>query len=362
VTAVRPELVRADRPVRPARRGRAVGPVGVRVRPRALAWTAALLVVLVALVAVALLTGTLALGPSRTWAALTGGGSRLDRLVVVDRRLARALVAVLVGFALGAAGACTQSVTRNPIATPDILGVTTGASAFAVLLVTRPGLGGELTGSALLVPATVAGGLLTAALVAVLSWRAGFDGLRLVLVGLGVNALALAMISWLLTRASLEEAAVATRWLVGSVSGARPGDLRILLPAAAVGLVAALLLHRDLGALRLGGDIATALGTRAGAVQLGTVALAVGLASAATAVAGPVGFVAFVAPQAAMRLLGTAGPPVLAGGLAGGVLLLGADLLAQRLPGDLPVGVVTAVLGAPALLALLVSATRRSSV
>lgn len=356
MTAVRE--ARVEPAAVPARRGRTVGPVGVRVRPRALAWTAALLAALVVLVAVALVTGTLALGPGRTWAALTGGGSRLDRLVVVDRRLARALVAVLVGFALGAAGACTQSVTRNPIATPDILGVTTGASAFAVLLVTRPGWGG----SALLVPVTVAGGLLTAALVAALSWRAGFDGLRLVLVGLGVNALALAVVSWLLTRASLEEAAVATRWLVGSVSGARPGDLRILLPAAAVGLAGALLLHRDLGALRLGGDIAAALGTRTGAAQLGTVALAVGLASAATAVAGPVGFVAFVAPQAAMRLLGTAGPPVLAGGLAGGVLLLGADLVAQRLPGELPVGVVTAVLGAPALLVLLVSATRRSSV
>lgn len=336
------------------------GPIGVVVRGRALLWTVALLVVLCGLTAVSVFTGTLDIAPGRALAALTGSGTRIEHLIVVDRRLARAVAAVLVGFALGVAGACTQSVTRNPIATPDILGVTAGAGVLAVLLVTRPGL--TDAGSALLLPATVVGGVLTAALVVALSWRDGFDGLRLVLVGLGVNALALAMISWLLTRAGEEEAAVATRWLIGSLGGARTGDVLVLLPAAAVATVAALVLTRDLGALRLGPDVAAGLGVPAGRASLAAVALAVLLVSAATAVAGPVGFVAFVAPQAAMRLLRTAGPPVLAGGVAGAVLLLAADLVAQRLPGSLPVGVVTAVLGAPALLALLLRYSRRSSV
>ena len=124
-------------------------------------------------------------------------------------------------------------------------------------------------------------------------------------------------------------------------------DLAWLAPVCGVALVVCLVLDRDLGAIRLGPEVASALGTRGGRVSAVSLLVAVVLASVATAAAGPIGFVAFVAPQAAMRLFRTAGPPPLAAGLTGAALLVAADLVGQRLPTPLPVGVVTAVLGAP---------------
>lgn len=353
-------------PPRPRRRGLTCGPVGVVLRPRALPVGLALLAATVALAALGVFTGDLALPPERVLAALTGTGTRLENLVVVDHRLARVLAAVLVGFALGCSGALTQSLTRNPLASPDVLGVSAGASLCAVLLVTQPQLaarsGGEPAAATLLVPAAVAGGLVTAALVLVLSWRDGFDGPRLVLTGVSVNALALSGVSWLLTRSQVEEAQVATRWLTGSLDGARMSDALALLPLALLAVVSCLVLARDLGALRMGRELSTALGTASARTELLAVLLAVLLVSGATAVAGPVSFVAFAAPQVAMRLFGTPGPPPLAGGLTAALLVLGADLLAQHLPAALPVGVPTAVLGAPYLLYLLHRYRRRSSV
>jgi iron complex transport system permease protein len=346
-------------------RGLAVGPVAVVVRRRGLLAASVTLAATVGLVALSVFTGTLDLPSDRIWAALSGDGTRIENLVVLDRRLTRALAAVLVGFALGCAGALTQSITRNPIATPDILGVTTGASLFAVILVTRPSVMesvGQGDAGRLLTPAALVGGLLTTACILGLSWRAGFDGLRLILVGISVNAIALGAISWLLTRSELEEAAVATRWLTGSITGARTSDLALLGPVVLLGAVACTVLAQDLAALRLGREVAPTLGTPAGRTEAVSLLVAVVLVSAAAAVAGPVAFVAFVAPQAAMRLFGTAGPPALAGGLLGAVLLLGADLVAQRLPVELPVGVLTAIIGAPYLLFLLVHHVRRESV
>jgi len=342
-----------------------LGPFGMLVRRRAVLWTAIVVVVLLGVTVLAVFSGTLDLPASRVWATLLGEGSRVDQIVVVDRRLVRAVVAVLVGFVLGLSGALTQTVTRNPIATPDLLGVTAGASAAAVLVITQPAVIERATGTAaalLVTPAAIAGGLMTTGLIVGLAWRGGFDGMRLVLVGLGVNAIALALVSWGLMRADLESAAVATRWLTGSLAGVRSEDLTLLLPVVVLAGACSVVLSRDLGALRLGRDVAASLGTRPARAEAYAVALAVVAVSAATAVAGPIGFVAFVAPQAALRLFGTAGPTPLAAGLVGAVVVLVSDQLAQRLPVDLPVGVVTAVIGAPALMLLLVRYVRRTSV
>lgn len=351
-----------------ANRGRAgfsAGPVGLNYRRRAV--LAALVVVgcTTGLSAFAVLSGTLDIPAGRVWVTLTGGGTSLERLVVMDYRLSRLLVALMVGFCLGLAGALTQSITRNPIATPDILGVTGGASAFAVLVVTQPSLTNGLPGGDLVswtAIAALVGGLVTTALILALSWRGGFDGLRLVLVGIGVNALAAAIVAWLLVRAELESAAVATRWLSGSIEGARMGDAAVLLPASLLCAGIALVLTGHLGALRLGRDVATSLGTPTGRTEAVAVLAAVVAVSIATAIAGPIAFVAFLAPQAAMRLFGTAGPPPIAGGLMGAALMLVADTVSQQLPVVLPVGVVTAVIGAPALLYLLIRYVRRASV
>ncbi|SKC57921.1 FecCD family ABC transporter permease [Krasilnikoviella flava] len=339
-----------------------LGPVALRVRRRAVVATLAVLLVLVGVLTVALLTGALALPVDRVLVALAGQGSGVEQLVV-GRRLQRAAAAVVVGAALGCSGALTQTVTRNPIASPDILGVTAGASVFAVLVAVRP----DVVEGALGVPpqsvvgvATVLGGLLTAALLLVLSQRGGFDGFRLVLVGIGVNALALAVVSWLLTRAELESAAVAQRWLVGSLEGATGTEVASLGLVALPGLLACVVLADRLGALRLGPEVARSLGVRAGGTQVGALVLAVVLASAATAVVGPVAFVAFVAPQIALRAFRTAGPPPLAGAAVGAALLLVADTLAQSLPVPLPVGVLTSLVGAPFLLYLATRSLRRT--
>ncbi|GAA4975099.1 iron ABC transporter permease [Kineococcus glutinatus] len=342
--------------------GLRIGPVGLRVRRRAAAATAAVLAAVVAVVVTALLIAVLALAPERELAALAGEGSRIEALVV-DRRLTRALAAVLVGAALGCSGALSQTITRNPIASPDVLGVTAGASAAAVLVTVTPlgaGAAAGVGGSALLGVAALAGGVAATALVLVLSWRGGFDGYRLVLVGIGVNALALAAVAWLLTRAELEDAAVATRWMTGSLDGVRAAAL---VPLAVVAVPAALLcavLADRLGALRLGREVALSLGTRPARTELQALVLTVALASVATAVAGPVGFVAFVAPQAAMRLFRTAGPPPLAGAALGALLVLVADTVAQWLPAALPVGIITSVIGAPYLLSLMIRSLGRT--
>ncbi|WP_019631201.1 FecCD family ABC transporter permease [Actinomadura atramentaria] len=345
-------------------RGVLVGPVGLVMRTRSVVAGVVVVLLLAVLLAVSVLTGDLDIPVGRALAALAGDGTRIENLVVVDHRLSRALAAVLVGFALGCAGALTQTITRNPIASPDIMGVSAGAGLFAVFLVTRPETAkafGDHPAGQLLAPAAIVGGLLTTALILGLSWRAGFDGMRLILVGLGVNAIALAGVSFLLTRADLENAQAATRWLTGSLAGARMGDVLFLAPLALIGAAVCAILARDLAALRLGRDVAPTLGTPPGRTEAVALLVAVLLTSGAVAVAGPIAFVAFIAPQAALRAFGTAGPPPLAGGLVGALLVLAADLTAARLPTELPVGVPTAVIGAPSLLYLLNQYRRRTS-
>lgn len=351
----------------PARRRStlALGPVGIALPRRVWAMSLAVGGVLMIATVAALFLGTLSFGADRVAATLLGSGTRIEQLVIVDGRLVRAAGAALVGFGLGMSGALTQSITRNPIASPDILGVTAGASAVAVFFVTTPdtGLGpSDASATSILTPAALLGGLLTTALILALAWRGGFDGMRLVLVGLGVNAVALAAISWMMTRATTDGAAVAARWLSGSVAGMKSEDLALVAPVMLAGAVACLALGRSVGSLRVGRDVATSLGVRAGRTELAALGLAVVAASVVTAVAGPIGFVAFVAPQAALRLFRTAGPTPFAAGLVGAAMLVLSDLVAQHLLFPLPVGVVTSVVGAPCLLLLIVTHLRRSSV
>lgn len=346
-------------------RGVRIGPFGLRVTRRALLGVALVVALALGMAYVAIFTGSLDYSTATVWNALLGHGSKVEELVIVDRRLARTLAAVLVGFALGVSGALTQSITRNPIASPDILGVVAGAGAMAVLVSTQVpvrALFGELQGRSLIQLAALVGGLATTALILALSWRAGFDGMRLILVGLSVNALAMAVTGFLLTRAEEFEAAVAVRWLTGSLQPARMDDVVTLLPVVLVALVACLVLAKPLASLRMGRDASALLGSAPGRTEAVSLLIAVFLAAGAAAVAGPIAFVAFVAPQAAMRLFRTAGPPPLAGGIVGAILVLGADLVAQRLPVELPVGVIVAVIGAPCLLYLLIHTMRRESV
>ena len=349
---VRPAIV-------PSRRAVAVGRVSAVLRPRVLVVSCAFAAASCLLVVLAIFVGTVFMPPERVLAALLGGGERLDRLIVVGNRAPRALVGMLAGFALGAAGGITQSLTRNALASPDILGVTTGAGLFAVLVIVLPQAGGPLI--AIGVPAAaLLGGLIATAVVVLLGWRRGVDTMRLILAGIGINAVGIALTSWLLIIADLETAAVATRWLAGSVAGSTWTDVWPLLFCVVAAIVVAPVVSRLLGTLRYGTDITSALGTRPAVAQAGVLLLAVALVALATAAAGPIGFVAFMAPQFALRIARTEGPPLFLAGLVGSVVVLVADFATRFLPVELPVGVITSVIGAPALLFLLIARVRRA--
>ncbi|WP_433047049.1 FecCD family ABC transporter permease [Dactylosporangium sp. CS-033363] len=303
--------------------------------------------------------GSYAIPPGTVVDVLLGGGTPGQQLVILDLRLPRILAALLVGAALGLSGALTQTFARNPLATPDVLGVTNGASLGAVALIV---LGGS--GSVAGVPlAALAGGLVAAALVYVLAWRRGIDGYRLVLVGLGVGEIVQSGVSWFLVRAEIVDAYRATVWLNGSVAGVEWEQVRPLAIALAFLVPAALATGFTLQAIQFDDDVARSLGVRLQLARLAVVLTAIALAAAAVSAAGPIEFVAFVVPQVALRLCRGSRPPLLTSAVLGALLVAGADLVARTvLPGrELPVGLVTAIVGAPYLLWLLVRTNRRNS-
>lgn len=337
----------------PGRSAVTVGRATVVVRPRAVLVTVVAVLLAAAAACVGVSIGDYVVPVPDVVQALFGRGERGAVLVVREFRLPRVLVGLLVGAALGLAGALTSSVVRNPLATPDVLGVTAGAGAAAVAVLVL-GLPVPLHLAALV------GGVGVALLVGALAWRTGFDGPRLVLVGIALTAGSTAVTSYLLVRGDVTDAQRAVVWLTGTLNGRGYEHVRPVALSLALLLPLALLLGCSLGTLRLGDDLARGLGTRVDAVRVGLVAVAVALAAVATASAGPIAFVALVAPQVAVRLARTPGPPLAASAALGALLVVSADLLARQglaLLGqgstELPVGAVTAVLGAPVLLGLL---------
>ncbi|NIZ93778.1 iron chelate uptake ABC transporter family permease subunit [Kineosporiaceae bacterium B12] len=342
-----------------ARRGgtwRAGRRVSVRVEGRALGVCVALAAAVVVVAVVSLTTGDYPLSVSEVARTLVGQGAPAQEFIVRGLRLPRVVTGLLVGAALGIAGAVFQLVTRNPLGSPDIIGFTTGAvtGALVVLLV----LGGGSTDAAL---GAVAGGFVNAVVVYLLAARGGASGYRLILVGIGMTAVLGAVNSYLLTRADLPEAQSAQVWITGSLNG-RGWD-----QAAPVGLGLAVLLpvllasSRSLTLLDLGDDAARGLGVGVDRVRLTVLAAAVALTALAALAAGPVAFVALAAPQVARRLTGAVGSGLVAAGLTGSLLLLVSDLAAQRLfaPTQLPVGVMTGAVGGLYLAYLLAGQWRR---
>ncbi|MBW8089140.1 iron ABC transporter permease [Streptomyces hygroscopicus subsp. hygroscopicus] len=305
--------------------------------------------------------GDFPIGLSRVIAAILGGGERVDEFVIMDLRMPRALAGLIVGVALGVSGALTQSIARNPLASPDILGITGGAGAVAVFLVTVSGGTAAAVVSAVgLSAAALAGGLGTGLLVYFLAWRRGIDGFRLILIGISVSAVMEAITTWLLATADIKDVARAQAWLVGSLEGRSWGDVRVALWCTLVLLAVVSCVAFQFKPMHLGDEVAAGLGVRYSVVRAVLLLCAVLLAAVAVSAAGPVPFVALVAPQAAMRLARCPTPPMAASGLVGALLLIGADLVARTaLPVTLPVGVVTAAIGGPFLVYLLVRANLR---
>ncbi|GAA2106792.1 FecCD family ABC transporter permease [Actinomadura alba] len=341
-----------------------VARVSFRVRPRPITVALAGLGLLALLMALSVGRGDFPIGVGDVFRTLLGGEE--NRFVVMELRLPRALTGALVGAALGLSGAIAQAVARNPLASPDVLGVTSGASVAVVLVMITGGGYGGVSGliATLGVPfAGLAGGLVAGIGVYLLAWRHGLDGYRLVLVGIGVTSIAANVKWWLLTIGDVDQASRAMVWITGSLNGRGWEHVRPVALALMLLIPLTLLGAHKLEALRLGDDSARGLGLRVDLARSLLVLAAVALAAVATASAGPVEFVALAAPQIALRLCGSTRPPLVGSLVVGAVLTVGADLIARTAFGgvELPVGVVTAVLGAPFLIYLLVRSRRKAT-
>lgn len=332
------------------------GRLSARFRLRHLVAVAVLLMLALVVGVVSLGTGEFPIAVGDVVKTLLGQGDRRMQLVVLDWRMPRVLLALALGGALGAAGAIFQSLTRNPLGSPDIIGFDAGAYTGALLVITTIG-----TGYVAVAGASIAGGLATALAVYLIAYRRGFQGFRLIIVGIAVSAMLSSLNTWIILNTDLYVAMAAGAWGSGSLNTVGWGQampaLILLLPLG----VAAALLSGRMRILEMGDDAAIALGVRGNQVRLGLVALGVAFTAVATAAAGPIAFISLAAPQLARRLTRSAGVTLGASAAMGALLLVASDFAAQRMfaPLQLPVGVVTVAFGGVYLIWLLVREGRR---
>lgn len=332
------------------------GAVSHRIDVRTVTVCLVLLAIAVAIALVTLASGEYQVPLPDVVGALLGQAEGRIHMVVVEWRLPRTALALIFGAALGMSGAIFQSLTRNPLGSPDVIGFDAGAYTGAlVVIILMQGGYYMIAGGALM------GGLVTALLVYFLAYSRGVQGFRLIIVGIAVSAMLNSLNTWLLLRAKLEVAMAAAIWGAGSLNGL---GLDRLAPAAqilAILIPLALMMARPMAQLELGDDAARALGVNAEPTRLGLLALGVALTATVTATAGPIGFVALAAPQLARRLTGSAGVSMLPSAAMGALLLAAADYLAQRAfaPTQLPVGIVTVSLGGIYFVWLLLREARR---
>jgi len=345
----------AVKSARATRALRTPGGLSVRLDVRAVTVVVLLLAAALAASVVLIGTGDFPIPAGDVVRTLLGDGNPGQEFIVNELRLPRVLVGLLVGASLGLGGALFQAISRNPLGSPDILGLGQGATAGAlVVIVLFSGSASEVTMGAL------AGGLVTGLCIYVFAWKRGVHGYRLVLVGIGVSAIVTAVNGYLMTKADLVDASRALVWMTGSLSGRDWAQVWPLLALCAVLVPLVLANARGLRMMEMGDDISNALGVRVERVRMLLMMAAVLLTAAATAAAGPVSFVALTAPQLARRLTRSPGPNLLPSLCMGAALLVIADWASQRIFGadQLPVGVVTGVVGGVYLLWLLVTERR----
>ncbi|MEU7075756.1 iron chelate uptake ABC transporter family permease subunit [Streptomyces narbonensis] len=331
---------------------RAGGGLSVRYEPRAALSVLGLLVLTVAVAVVLIGTGDFPMTPGEVVDTLLGEGTVVQEFAVMDLRLPRVLVAVFVGAALAVGGAVFQSVSRNPLGSPDVIGFGQGATVGALtVIVLFQGSAAAAAGGA------VVGGLVTGVTIYLLAWKKGVHGYRLVLVGIGAAAMLTSVIHYLITKANLVDATRATVWMTGSLDGRDWSQFWPLFAVCCVLLPLVLGHGRALRMLEMGDDAAYALGVKVERTRIVLMASAVLLVAVATSAAGPIVFVSLSAPQLARRLTRAPGPNLAASALMGSALLLSADWIATNAFGErqLPVGVVTGILGGCYLLWLLVT-------
>ncbi|MFI6501765.1 FecCD family ABC transporter permease [Nonomuraea typhae] len=326
----------------------------MHVERRTLLLSAVLAAVILGLGLLGLSFGASWVTPGEVVAALGGWGESV--VVVRDWRLPRVLAGMVFGLALGVAGAIFQNLTRNPMGSPDVIGLDAGAYTGALVAITL------LSGSSVqLATGSVLGGLAVAALIYLLSAGGGRSGLRLVVIGIAVSAIVTALNSWIVLRAELEVAMAAAGWHAGSLNGVDWEDLPLPFAIIAVLLVVMAGSAHAMHQAALGEAVAATTGVSLRRLRLVMVLVGVGCTATVTAVAGPIAFIALAAPQIGRRLAGAPGVPLLPAALTGALLLQGADLVAQMLlaPESLPVGVVTTAIGGCYLIWLLAKEVRR---
>jgi iron complex transport system permease protein len=281
--------------------------------------------------------------------ALIGDGSADQEFIVRTLRLPRVISAILIGAALAMSGAIFQGVVRNALVSPDIIGIETGAALLAVFWI--------VTGqsSALLPLAAFLGAIITAVIIYLLSWKGGISPNRMILVGIGIGATLSALTTFLTVRYPVEVVRPAVVWQMGSLYGSNWDEVKILAVSVSLLAPAAIFLTWPLRTMQLGDDVTRGLGLSLERTRLGLIAVGCGLCAVATALAGPIGFVALMVPHAARMIAGPlSGSVMLFSAVLGGCFLLMADIVGQHLlPVPLPTGVVTAAVGAPYFLFLL---------
>lgn len=330
--------------------------ISLRLSRRTVVMCVVLLLLVAALSLWALTLGELPLSLVEIWAALSGNGSRADAYIVTGVRIPRALTAALVGFGLAVAGASFQRTVRNPLASPDILGISLGASVGAVMVIVLnlPML--------TLGPLAATGAVLTAALVLALGHRGAESGARIILVGIGISAALSGIVAFatVFAHANLDAERI-YRYTTGSLGKTSWDDFAIALAGIVVLVPPLLILDRQIGVMEMGREFAAGLGLdgdRASLLILGLASVLVGLLIAAS---GPIGFVALVAPHAARAVLGRLdGGGMMVAGLVGALMLLGADMVGQHaFAAQLPAGAITAAAGAPYFVLILLRGARR---
>ncbi|VXC28501.1 FecCD family ABC transporter permease [Pseudoclavibacter sp. 8L] len=331
------------------------GPIAVTVRLRSAIVGAAAAAAVLVLGILGLGLGTYPLSPDAVVRALLGGGDALDRTVVYEWRLARVIAAITLGAFLAVAGALFQTVTRNPLASPDILGLSNGA--FTGMLVSVVVFSASWP---LMTAGAVIGGLLTALVIWAFAHRGGAQGFRLIVIGIGVSAMLASANTWMLLEVELETAMFASAWGAGTLNGVTGPPLAGAIVCGIPLFAVLLFLAPQLRQLDLGDDVAAATGARPQLVRALVLLAAVGLVSMSTAVIGPVAFIALAAPQIARRMARTPYLSLPLAALVGALLLLASDLIAQHvLPVTLPVGVVTVSVGGLYLVVTIVQEIRR---
>ncbi|MBB3676886.1 FecCD family ABC transporter permease [Modestobacter versicolor] len=313
-----------------------------------------LAVLVVALYAVTLMVGRTFYPPGDVLRVVLGQDVAGASFTVGRLRLPRATLAVVAGLSFGLSGVTFQTMLRNPLASPDVIGISTGASAAAAVAIVVLGLGGTAVSAFAIVA-----GLVVALVIYLLAYKDGGAGTRFILIGIGMAAMLHSVIAYVLSRAGQWDLQEASRWLSGSLNGV---TWERVLPALVVLVLLGpvlLALTRDLGAVQLGDDTAAALGVRVERTRVAALVAAVAIIAFATAACGPIAFVAFLAGPIAARIVGPNGSLLVPAALVGAVLVLVADLCGQYAFGTrFPVGVITGVLGAPYLIYLIARTNR----